>query len=242
MAYARIETSVRTHRKFLTAGPAACWLWACGLMYCQEGLTDGHIPAIALQLLGVPGKARSERLAAALVAVGLWDKVADGWAVHDYLEHNKSAEDVRAIKVERRKAGSQGGRPKKQVAFAMSKQPENPASSTATSTATDKELRTAAPSAPRFPQAVENLPESHPPKAPRHPRSKDANGDNYRPILGIAHEVLRGGDVPDEAYLRMAVKARCHQLGIRMDLRDEGQADALGRACASAWASHRIGA
>ena len=44
MAWVRIESSVARHKKFQQAGPAASWLWLCGLLYCQEGLTDGVIP------------------------------------------------------------------------------------------------------------------------------------------------------------------------------------------------------
>jgi len=111
MAYIQIEANVRTHRKFLKAGPSASWLWVCGLGYCQEGLTNGHIPSSALNFLGVPA-AKVQKLAERLVDCQLWDKVRDGWQIHDYLEHNKSAEQVRATMRRRAEAGNLGGRPK----------------------------------------------------------------------------------------------------------------------------------
>lgn len=110
MAYIVIESSVRTHRKMLAAGPAACWLWACGLGYCQEGLTDGLIPASALSFLGVKSP---QKLAVKLVSVGLWDDEPNGWRVHDYHEHNKSAEAIRGTMRRRADAGKEGGRPRK---------------------------------------------------------------------------------------------------------------------------------
>lgn len=110
MAYLVLESSVRTHRKFLAAGPAASWLWVCGLGYCQEGLTDGFIPRAALDFLGVKG---AEKLAERLVRAGLWDIAKGGWEVHDYLEHNRSADAVRELMRRRAEGGRKGGRPRK---------------------------------------------------------------------------------------------------------------------------------
>ena len=109
MAYIQVEASVRTHRKFLKAGPAASWLWLCGVGYCQDGLTDGFIPFEAIDFLGIKGTT-ARKLKVTLVAVGLWDEVPGGWRVHDYLKHNKSADTVNAGKKEKRVAGAAGGR------------------------------------------------------------------------------------------------------------------------------------
>ena len=114
MAWIRVESSVARNQKFLKAGPAASWLWLCGLTYCQEGLTDGFIPVSALPLLGVTGtgKQSPSRLASLLVLACLWDARDDGsgWDVHDYLKHQKSAAEMRAFQHARSKAGANGGR------------------------------------------------------------------------------------------------------------------------------------
>ena len=109
MSYVRVDSSVPRNRKFLKAGPAASWLWLCGLAYCQEGLTDGLIPREALPTLGVVKDA--EKLAMKLVLARLWDALDDssGWIVHDYLEHNRSSDTIRQIKDDKRIAGSKGG-------------------------------------------------------------------------------------------------------------------------------------
>ena len=107
MAWIRVQSSVPRHPKFLEAGPAASWLWVCGLAYSQEGLTDGFIPFQALSMLGVRSP---EPLKRKLVAVGLWDEIKGGWQIHDYLHHNRSADQVRQIQSERREAGSNGGK------------------------------------------------------------------------------------------------------------------------------------
>lgn len=124
MAYLMIEASVRTHPKFLKAGPAACWLWVCGLGYCQEGLTNGFIPVTALSYLGIK---RAPKLAKTLVSVRLWEQVEGGFVMHDYLEHNKSADEIREIMRKRREGGKKGGRPAKPSRLpSEANLPENP--------------------------------------------------------------------------------------------------------------------
>lgn len=106
MNYVKTYTSVPRHRKFIQVGPAASWLWLCGNCYCQDGLTNGFIPDTALPFLGVTDP---RPLVALLVAARLWDETNDGWLVHDYLDHNRSAKQVRTILKERRNAGKAGG-------------------------------------------------------------------------------------------------------------------------------------
>lgn len=103
----KLESAVARHPKMLRAGPAAAWLWVCGLAYCQEGLTDGHIPTEAIDHLGVRG---AGRYAAVLVAVGLWEPVPDGWRVHDYHAHNRTAQEVSDLRAVRQRSGVAGGR------------------------------------------------------------------------------------------------------------------------------------
>jgi hypothetical protein len=123
MAYVKVDTSVPRNRN----------------CYCQDALTDGFIPDEALPYLGVKNAAQ---LADHLVKAGLWHKEGDGYRVNDYLDHNRSASEVQAIKEERRKAGASGGKASgqarrwtdepngdstlKQVASGESKQPANP--------------------------------------------------------------------------------------------------------------------
>ena len=152
MAWIRVESSVARNRKFVKAGPAPSWLWLCGLAYCQEGLTDGFIPAEALNYLGVKN---ARQLAGHLVTAGLWDAVENGWQVHDYLAHNRSAADVDAIRQTRAEGGKRGGRPKKNLPNNLDVStnvtlPEtlpqnhgNPSTSTSTSTSTDQGTATA---------------------------------------------------------------------------------------------------
>lgn len=115
MAHIQVEASVRTHRKFLQAGPAASWLWLCSVGYAQDGLTDGFIPREALAYLGVQ---KPDAMADRLVTVGLWDVVPGGWKIHHYERHNRTSSEIQAIKARRahggRLSGHLGGRPLKE--------------------------------------------------------------------------------------------------------------------------------
>lgn len=147
MAWLKIETAVARNRKFVKAGPAPAWLWLCGLAYCQEGLTDGFIPTEALDFLGVKN---AKGMAARLEVAGLWDVVPGGWLIHDYLEHNRPADQIRQSRALRAEGGKLGGRPPKNnlprnlkvsttetLPETSGKKPVNPA--TATTTATDQQ-------------------------------------------------------------------------------------------------------
>lgn len=90
MAWVRIDDNAPHHRKHLRAGPAACWLWVCGLAYCQRLATDGFIPLEAVPTLGVGSW---KKLAGFLVTAGLWHKESTGYRVHDYLAWNDSKDE-----------------------------------------------------------------------------------------------------------------------------------------------------
>lgn len=142
MAWVKVESSVSRNRKFVKAGPAPAWLWLCGLAYCQEGLTDGFIPHEALDYLGVKN---AKNLAARLVEARLWDVVSGGWMIHDYLEHNKSAAQIKSTSKARAEGGNLGGRPPKTLEVSDKvNHTENPALTAHTDTA-PKQQHAAAP-------------------------------------------------------------------------------------------------
>jgi hypothetical protein len=95
MAWLRIDDRMRTHPKVAKAGPAAAWLWLCGICYCREHLTDGLIPAEAVPTLAMnlPG---AKKHAARLVEVGLWELDPSGYRVHDFLDWNPAKSEVLA--------------------------------------------------------------------------------------------------------------------------------------------------
>ena len=85
----------------LRAGPWAELLFRRGNEYAKRMHRDGVIYSVELPVVahGIPGKAATH--AAALVAVGLWEAIDDGWFIRSFLKWNLSQleqSDVRAQK------------------------------------------------------------------------------------------------------------------------------------------------
>ncbi|MDG4885713.1 hypothetical protein, partial [Mesorhizobium sp. WSM4884] len=72
-------------------------LYLCALAWSRKQLTDGALPAVVLPSLAFKcglaievAQAASDRL----VEVGMWERTADGWRIHDYAEHQLTKADV----------------------------------------------------------------------------------------------------------------------------------------------------
>ena len=218
MSYVRVETSVPRHPKFLRAGPAACWLWLCGLAYCQDALTDGFIATEALCTLGV---VKPLPLVTVLVREGLWHQLDSGWRIHDYLEHNNSAAYVQKVRADRRESGRRGGRPRKpdgltpgnQFAFRLlnhqAKQPENPATATATTVQTATAVPVEQEHAPR--RALPAIDMRMLVMDYRRQRSRETTDGRpaLRVITAIARHVLIAHPDLDDGELSERVKYAC---------------------------------
>ena len=92
--WVKVYNSMPAHPKFIGIGPQAGWLFVCGLCYANEHLTDGFIPANSLHVVA-PSLSRPRPLAVRLVSAGLWLDVTNGWQIHDYCEHQRSAAEIR---------------------------------------------------------------------------------------------------------------------------------------------------
>lgn len=122
MAYAPISDSFDTHPKVAKLGQniAPIGLWTVSLAYVTRHLTDGLVPSwFPQKVAGRRGKA----YAAALVKVGLWEVVDDGWIFHDFLDWQRSSTEIKHIRSMRRQAGHLGGLAK---ALARAKQDARP--------------------------------------------------------------------------------------------------------------------
>lgn len=88
MAWVRLDDAAMTHPKVIGLSDRAFRLWVWGLAYCQQHLTDGYIPAKAVQT-------SASRVAAQLVEARLWCVLeSGGWQVHDYTDWNDSRDEV----------------------------------------------------------------------------------------------------------------------------------------------------
>jgi hypothetical protein len=93
MTWVKLDDQFTDHPKVVAAGPLAAWLYICGLTYAARYLTDGFIPAAQVRRLADLGE--PERLAERLVGVELWEREEAGYRIHDYLDFNPSAAQVR---------------------------------------------------------------------------------------------------------------------------------------------------
>jgi len=110
MAWARLDDRFPNHPKVLALNNAEFRLHVSAICYCCDQLTDGHVASCVPKSL--PSAPRAGRLLDAirnLERVGLWDRTDDGWIVHDFLDWNPSAEQVKAKKAARAEAGRRGG-------------------------------------------------------------------------------------------------------------------------------------
>lgn len=149
MGWIRIDDNAPHHRKMLQAGPAACWLWVCGLGYCQRMSSDGFIPLEAMSLLGVWNW---KKLAGFLVSARMWHKVDGGYEVHDYLHYQFSAGETAERRErhsdERAAAGRLGGIKSGETRRSKTKQNEANASKQNEANAGSKREASEAPSHP----------------------------------------------------------------------------------------------
>lgn len=89
MTWLKLDDTLPENPKILEAGPLAAWLYVSGLAYCARNLTDGFIPQGAVRAL-----TDDTSQATTLVEVGLWTTAERGYQVHDYLEHQRSREQI----------------------------------------------------------------------------------------------------------------------------------------------------
>jgi hypothetical protein len=95
--------------------PLAGWAQVTALCYCRQSFTDGHFPAVAVERMA----GTDDLVTKAMVAEDIWHEAGHGCDrcpqprkgrlyLHDYLEHQPSAEDIKALSKERSKNGRAG--------------------------------------------------------------------------------------------------------------------------------------
>lgn len=99
MSYAQVHTQALRHRKVLSLSAHAFRVWVAGQCYCQEHLSDGVIPKVALVALGVPIK---PTWVAELLTQELWHEYPDHYEVHDWADWNETREQVSSRRAARR--------------------------------------------------------------------------------------------------------------------------------------------
>ena len=94
MAWIRLDDQIAHHPKITSATPTSLWLYVAALGFSQKYLTNGYIPKQSLSAIShLRNVSRASR---ELVAAGLWEKVTDGFQIHDYLDFNDSRDELLA--------------------------------------------------------------------------------------------------------------------------------------------------
>jgi hypothetical protein len=125
VSWVKVDDHANEHRKQIAAGAEACWLWACGLMYCnRQSKRDGFIPAAVVPVLYASLTPRQARaLVERLVDVGLWVRLDGGFSVHNYHKYQPTSDAAAELREKRKYAGSLGGKAK--AAAAVSSNPSS---------------------------------------------------------------------------------------------------------------------
>jgi hypothetical protein len=99
--YARLDDALFDHRKVFEAGeligkngPAvALGFYTACVLYVNKHLTDGVLSAAVIRRF--PHADKPEEIASALVKARLLDEAPGGYRIHDYHDHNPTAESVK---------------------------------------------------------------------------------------------------------------------------------------------------
>ncbi len=107
MAWTRIDDKFLMNPKIQTAGPLGMALYLAGLIYANANLTDGFIVESMLPVLcGMAYQTPSKGMAQVLVNLNLWEKVEGGYQIHDFLEFNKSRDQIKTLNKQRAENGA----------------------------------------------------------------------------------------------------------------------------------------
>lgn len=106
MSWAKFDDQYPDHPKIVRVGPLGMALHTAATCYCARYLTDGFVPAAMIPRLinldglytisnGVTNAVTHAELTKELTEAGLFNEAPGGYTVHDYLEYNPPAEQVK---------------------------------------------------------------------------------------------------------------------------------------------------
>lgn len=91
MPYLNLDDGFAEHPKIMGLSDGAFRLHVAALCYCARRMTDGDIPREAARTLSATAKPRH---ILELEASSLWITSATGWQVHDFLDWNRSRNEI----------------------------------------------------------------------------------------------------------------------------------------------------
>ena len=100
--FIRLDHGMPENRKVLGLSDGAFRLYVEAICWCSRQESDGHIPEAFMKRMS---KARH---VAELVDCGLLDTAVGGYQVHDYLDFQRSSEEIGAYRSAKGEAGARG--------------------------------------------------------------------------------------------------------------------------------------
>lgn len=107
MPWANFDDAYADHPKVMGLSDGAFRLHTSGILYCARYLTDGVVPnGVAARLTPhfKPGHLTE------LVSTDLWSAETDGYHIHDYLQWNRSREQILSERSRKSEAGKRGAK------------------------------------------------------------------------------------------------------------------------------------
>lgn len=101
MPWFKVDDTLHSHPKTRRAGLAAMGLWVVAGSYCSQYVTEGFVPNWF-----VSGQRNGHKIAASIVAAGLWDKSSkdgeQGYQFHDWEHFQMTKDEVEADRAHNR--------------------------------------------------------------------------------------------------------------------------------------------
>lgn len=94
MPWFKVDDTLAFHHKTVAAGNAAMGLWVRAGSWSMATLSDGFVPDVIVGTLGTTAQARK------LVDVGLWDRLVNGYAFHEWDQRQPSKQQVHTERAE----------------------------------------------------------------------------------------------------------------------------------------------
>ena len=99
--WTKLDDGFGDHPKLAALSSDAFRLHVRSMCYAGRYLTDGKVPTAFVA-------SAPKSLVEELVSGGLWEVVSGGWMIHDYLDFNRSPEEIAAYREARGDAGTLG--------------------------------------------------------------------------------------------------------------------------------------
>lgn len=111
MPWVKMSDDYYDNPKLAAAGPLAELLWARSIAWSNRNKQNGKVPRATARSLGAFAEdfgSTWQLLAAALETANLWHPIGEGWEIHDYLDYQRSAAQIRELTEARSEAGRKG--------------------------------------------------------------------------------------------------------------------------------------